>query len=77
MQEQKELTAELRAKQEAEAVERAKAQAEADALAEAELERVIKQDATDDSWGWGASAERSSGKWPVFHQSSHELRDLS
>lgn len=77
MQEQKELTSELRVKQEAEAAERAKAHAEADALAEAELARVIKQEATDDSWGWSASDGKSSGKRPVLHLSSHALRGLS
>lgn len=61
-QEKKELADELRAKQEADAAEHAKAQAEADALAEAELERVIQQEAADDSWGWGENGGNSTSE---------------
>jgi hypothetical protein len=61
-QENKERAEEFRAEQEAEAAERAKAQAEADALAAAELEKVIQQEATGDSWGWGEGQEKASGE---------------
>ena len=62
VQENKERAEEFRAEQEAAAAERAKAQAEADALAAAELDKVIQQEAADDSWGWGEGDGRASGE---------------